>query len=63
MKHELDVSPNSPASQVRPARVPVSGRKIKHETFILDPAKSKSDLPLFRKLETTPKVCTVLQYS
>jgi len=56
VKYELDVSPNSPASQVRPARVPVSGRKIKHETFILDPAKSKSDLPLFRKLETTPKV-------
>jgi len=38
-------------------------RKIKAEAFILNPLKSKSDFPQFRRLDSTPKVCTVLEYS
>eukprot|EP00090_Calanus_glacialis_P025182 TRINITY_DN39232_c0_g1_i1.p1 TRINITY_DN39232_c0_g1~~TRINITY_DN39232_c0_g1_i1.p1 ORF type:complete len:340 (-),score=109.56 TRINITY_DN39232_c0_g1_i1:121-1140(-) len=38
-------------------------RKIKAEAFILNPLKSKSDFPQFRRLDSTPKVCTVLSYS
>jgi len=35
-------------------------RKIKAEAFILDPSKSKTDLPIFRKLDSAPKVITVV---
>jgi len=38
-------------------------RKIKGEAFILNPLKTKSDFPQFRKLDSTPKVCTVLSFS
>jgi len=38
-------------------------RKIKAEAFILNPLKTKSDFPQFRKLDSTPKVCTVLSFS
>eukprot|EP00092_Neocalanus_flemingeri_P000531 GFUD01000564.1.p1 GENE.GFUD01000564.1~~GFUD01000564.1.p1 ORF type:complete len:327 (+),score=110.93 GFUD01000564.1:97-1077(+) len=38
-------------------------RKIKAEAFILNPLKTKSDFPQFRRLDSTPKVCTVLEYS
>lgn len=38
-------------------------RKIKAEAFILNPLKTKSDFPQFRRLDSTPKVCTVLSYS
>jgi len=38
-------------------------RKIKGEAFILNPLKTKSDFTPFRKLDSTPKVCTVLSFS
>jgi len=38
-------------------------RKIKAEAFILNPLKTKSDFPQFRRLDSTPKVCTVLSFS
>jgi len=64
-KYLSTTSSTSPTSTTtKPSLQNKSGiRKIKAEAFILNPLKTKSDFPQFRRLDSTPKVCTVLSYS